>query len=210
MARKRRRTPPVTAHRLAAWLSLAQGLNHSKAHEIRFPPSEDDVGSFVHFWRARLRVLREAGVRALGRPTNFNVAAACKPFAFSYAGHGQSCRRWFCPFCNAAAAAETYERLRRVVDRYGKSIGFVMNRETTREGLSDLPSAIRSFLVRSKSGRNYGQTDPSASIIKCIVWPHEYRDETAVVQPWTLRRASRICPTGIRCPSAGFANSRKS
>src|SRR5687767_8514850 len=98
-------TPPPTAHRMAAWLSIAPGLLKLPAHEVRFPPSDNDVRAIVDLWQQRLGRLKAAGLEALRGHRAYDRALACKAHAFAYAGEGEVCRRPFCPFCAAADAA---------------------------------------------------------------------------------------------------------
>src|SRR5439155_25365881 len=51
-------------------------------------------------------------------------ARNCRPHGFAYA-EGKPCGFWFCPYCNALAAAEAFERLRRARREHGREYGFL-------------------------------------------------------------------------------------
>ena len=136
------RRPPPTAHRLAAWLSLARGLVLAPAKAIRFPPTDDDVQTLVDLWRQRVAELRDAGVGPLQNRRVYERALACRPHAFAYAGPGEVCRLPFCPFCHAADAAAAYERVRRAAEDGGKGVGFLLGQRTRRLALDDLQAGV--------------------------------------------------------------------
>jgi hypothetical protein len=88
-----------------------------------------------------------------------------------------------------------------MVDRHGP-IGLVMNRDTTEESLDDLPTAIRSY-VTDKDFMGYGETGPKqgiqrvGSIIRCTMWPHEWKKDTAVLQPWCIHAVPAEYARGV-------------
>jgi hypothetical protein len=171
--RCRRQSPPPTAHRLAAWLSLARGFANAPAKEVRFPPSEDDVHALCGLWRQRVAELRDAGVTILQNPRVYGRAVACKPHAFAYTGEGEVCRLLFCPFCNAADAAAAYERVRRVVHRRGKEVGLTVQQVTRRLDLGDLRAGPPA-LISPRAGA-------LGSLVKYSFWPPEWAGGRAVL-----------------------------
>ena len=167
------RRPPPTAHRLAAWLSLARGLAQAPAKAIRFPPTDDDVQALVELWRRRVAELRDAGVRTLQRRAVYEYALACRPHAFAYAGSGEVCRLPFCPFCHAADAAAAYERVRRAaVECRGKKIGFLLGQRTGRLPLEDL---------RAAPPRLAPAAGAVGSILKDTAWPADEEPGQVIV-----------------------------
>lgn len=172
-ARLRRRSPPPTAHRLAAWLSVARDVGATY-----FPPAEDDVDALQRVWSWRLAELRAAGVRALRDAGAFARAADCKPYAFAYAGPGERCRLSFCPFCNAADAAAAFERVRRVVRRHGKEVGFLVNQVTGGVDVDSLAHGPEAAFDRCRESRGEDLRWPllppgeaKGTLLKYTAWP---------------------------------------
>jgi hypothetical protein len=166
------RRPPPTAHRLAAWLSLARGLALAPAKAIWFPPNDDDVQTLVEFWRRRVAELRDAGVGPLRNRPVYARALACRPHAFAYAGRGEVCRLPFCPFCHAADAAAAYERVRRAAEERGKGVGFLLGQYTRRLTLEDLRAEVPPALAPADGALG--------SIRKDAVWPAEETSDKVV------------------------------
>ena len=193
MPRKRRCSPPPTAHRLAAWLSLAGGITAVAPKQIRFLPSDDDLRSFHDFWQYRLYALQQARVAVLQRPNRFERALACMPYAYSYSGGGECCRLSFCPYCNAADAAAAYERIRRVVQSRRNAIGFVANRLSSSEKLSQLPHDLQAYFagIDHPPAVDFpGADDSLGSIIKYTIWPHALKKGQVILRSRHLRAVS--------------------
>jgi hypothetical protein len=167
------------------------------AKTIRFPPGEDDVYALQVFWRHRLDQLRDTGLEALQSQRAFEHAAACKPYAFAYAGKGKMCRRPFCPFCTAADSAAAFERAHRVVQRHGGDIGFVVNQVTARVPVEDLPDDPIGLLYETGSI----MIDPTrfedllkralGSLARYSFWPHDKMPEKAVLAARCLAAVPR-------------------
>ena len=143
------------------------------------------------YWRDCLDRLRDAGSKALRNHRTYELAITCKPYAFAYAGEGESCRLWFCPFCHAAEAAAAYERAWRVVGRLGPDVGFVVGQDLARVDLDDLPpdpSELLGAAFRLRAGSR-GAAAPARSrgvLIRLSAFPHEYRPGVVVVTGRTL------------------------
>ena len=161
--------PPPTAHRLAAWLSLARGLTQIPANRIRFPPTDDDVQTLIELWRQRVGELKNAGVRALQNRQVYEVALACAPHAFAYAGSGKVCRLAICPFCHAADAAAAYERVRRAIERGGKNIGFLLGQRSRWLRLDDLQAGMPRLLDPAAGEQGLRVLEVQADVLEAAV-----------------------------------------